>query len=126
MTTKKILCIDDDEAILALYRAIFKNYENIEMLEATDGMKGFTLARDRTPDLIIIDNKMPNLPGEQTAKLFRGLPATRHLPIIMVTAMKLSPVEARLIKLDVNEIITKPFKHEELIKTVEEYLGPIT
>lgn len=125
MEKKKILIIEDDRSLRESYKLIFSFYSNVEIFEAEDGDKGFETAKFVIPDLIILDNKMPVMSGEQTARLLRGEPTTKNIPIIMTTGMKLNKDAIELIKLDVNDFIQKPFKLWDLIEKIEEYLGPL-
>lgn len=123
---KKILVIDDEEDERKICKMILSKYNDIKVIEASGGHSGFELAKLERPDLIILDNRMPMISGEQTAKLFRAEPSTRFIPIIMVTVMRLSKQEIAFIKLEVNEFIEKPFTPWTLIKVIEKYLGTLS
>lgn len=125
MQKKKILIIEDDQHLRYSIKIILGSYDNVEVIEAADGDEGFKLAELEKPDLVILDNKMPVISGEQTARLLRGEPTTKNIPIIMTTGMKLNKDAIELIKLDVNDFIQKPFKLWDLIEKIEEYLGPL-
>ena len=126
MMRKKILVIDDEESAREMCRMILCKYNDIEVIEAVDGNKGFELAKLEKPDLIILDNRMRIMSGEETAKLLRADPSTRAIPIIMITAMRLSKQEIAFIKMDVNDFIEKPFSPWELVRSVEKYLGTLS
>lgn len=126
MEKKKILVIDDEVSARESCRMIFSRYENIEVIEAVDGNKGFELAKLEKPDLILLDNMMPMMSGEQTARIFRANPVTKSIPIIMITAMRLSKDEINLIKLDVDSFIEKPFSPWQMRNEAEKYLGTLT
>lgn len=122
---KKILIIDDEKHMRESLIFLLSDYEDLVVLEAVDGHKGFELAKLERPDVLVTDNKMPVLPGEQTAKLFKSDPVTRGIPIIMLTGMKLTDQEKNMIKLDVNDFLEKPVNPWELVRTLEKYLGPL-
>ncbi len=125
MKIKKIIIIEDDYNLQEMYKLIFSIYSNIELFNASNGYRGIELIKTIKPDLIILDNKMPKLPGEQVAKLLRADPKTKDIPIIMTTAMKLTEEEIKLIKLDVNELFLKPCSTEILVSVMEKYIGKL-
>lgn len=125
MEKKKILIIEDDRSLRESYKLIFSFYSNVEIFEAEDGDKGFETAKFVIPDLIILDNKMPVMSGEQTARLLRGEPTTKNIPIVMTTGMQLLENDVNLIKLDVNEFVRKPVNQWEFKKIIEKYVGPL-
>ncbi|MFC2091955.1 response regulator [Elusimicrobiota bacterium] len=123
MDVKKVLIIDDEETARKLFCVELGRFKNVEVVEAADGERGLRLARSVKPDLILLDNMMPGLSGEQTAKKIRSDDQIKSIPIIMVTAMDLTGKEIDLIKLDVNEFLTKPINLWKLQEILQKYLG---
>ena len=81
------------------------------------------LAKELTPDLIILDVMMPKINGYKISRLLKYDAKYKDIPIIMVTAR--SQLEDKMIgeETGVNEYITKPFELDAIVKKVEEYLG---
>lgn len=82
----KILVVDDDQAINELIKV------NLELagygvVQAFDGIKGFALAKQEIPSLIILDVMMPDIDGFTVAKRIRQNEETKEIPIIMLTAL---------------------------------------
>ena len=82
----KILVVDDDEAINELIKV------NLELalykvVTAFDGNKGYALAKQELPDLIILDVMMPEVDGYTVAKRIRENESTKDIPILMLTAL---------------------------------------
>ncbi|MEA3506532.1 MAG: response regulator [Elusimicrobiota bacterium] len=122
MVQYKILLVDDDPDIREYVRMALKNYDTIRILEAVDGNKAVVLAKHIKPDLILLDNKMPSLSGESVAKNLKNDPLTRDIPVVMITAMRLSRKEIELIKLDVDDYIEKPISTWQLENIVKKYI----
>lgn len=120
---KKVLIIEDEVSAIELFSMMMEKYTNLELLFAVDGHKGFELAKLEKPDLIILDNRMPTVTGEQTAKMLRHEPVTKNIPILMITALNLSESSVNLIKMDVDEYIQKPISPWALKNKLERYLG---
>ncbi len=123
---KKILIVEDNISTKQIYRDFLDRFENIALYEASDGIEGFEKAKEITPHLIVLDNRMPGLSGEQTAKKLKAHPRTSKIPLIMVTSMQMHPSQVELIKLDVNEFIQHPLNLWDFQKTAEKYIGPFS
>ena len=108
---KKILVVEDEENILeALKYNISK--EGYEFLSASDGDTAINLARQKSPDLIILDVMIPKLDGFEVCRILRK---ETNIPIFMLTA-KTEEID-RVIGLEIgaDDYITKPFSMRELI-----------
>ncbi len=86
ITGKKILVVDDEPDVVA-YVASFLEDHGIGVIGAANGKEGFAKAKAETPDLIILDLAMPE---ESGVRMYRDLyedPATKHIPVIMLTGI---------------------------------------
>ena len=84
--TGRILVVDDIEANVRLLQAKLQA-EYYDVLTASDGMSALEVAiRDR-PDLVLLDVMMPGMDGFETCRRLKEDPATRHIPIVLVTAL---------------------------------------
>ncbi len=125
MDKKKILIVDDEKHWRNLFRSFLKDY-NFEIFEAFDGQSGINKAKEIQPDIIILDNKMPNMTGLEAVKVFRSDPQTKAIPIIMATAMEFTDSMVDFIKMDVHDFIKKPFEVKDFIEKIEKIAGPVT
>jgi CheY-like chemotaxis protein len=82
---KKILVVDDDEAVRKSISYALKLKGGFDTLEAEDGLKGLELAKRHHPDLIISDVVMKNLNGFLMLEVLKKYPETADIPIIMMT-----------------------------------------
>jgi CheY-like chemotaxis protein len=83
-----VLVIDDDKTATDLIQVILEN-EGYRVLKALQGKDGLELAAREHPDLIILDLIMPEVSGFNVAYQLRQIPATRNIPIIVLTSMEL-------------------------------------
>jgi len=123
--SKKILIIDDDvdlvEAITTLLDA--KGYE---VESAPDGEEGFAKAKEKSPDLILLDVMMTReSEGFDVAAKLKGEKTTKDIPIVMITGIRKEMnlpfgFEPDDNWLPVKAVLEKPVKPEVLLKTVEE------
>lgn len=111
---ERILVIEDDPDIADFIRRglIYKNYE-VEV--AQDGQAGLEAARDRPPDLVLLDLMIPKIDGIEVARRLR---TGGNVPIIILTAR--DSVSDKIAGLDAgaDDYVTKPFQFDELLARV--------
>ncbi len=119
---KKILIVDDEQDIVESLKFVLENY-NYACYCAYNGEDGLKLAREISPDLIILDVMMPRINGYKISRLLKFDTKYKNIPILMVTAR--SQEEDKLIgeETGADEYITKPFDLDEVVKTVQKYLA---
>lgn len=119
---KKILIVDDEKDIVETLAFMLKT-KGFECICAYDGEEGLKLAKECSPDLIILDVMMPKINGYKISRLLKYDNKYKDIPIIMITAR--SQEEDKVIgqETGVNEYITKPFELDEVINKVNEYLA---
>ena len=82
----RILVVDDVEANVRLLEAKL-SAEYYEVLTATDGVTGLAIAASEQPDIVLLDVMMPGMDGFQVCKRLKDDPVTRHIPVVLVTAL---------------------------------------
>jgi DNA-binding response OmpR family regulator len=117
MQKKKILVIEDDKDIRRTLQLQLE-MEGFDVVTAADGYEGIYKAKSAGAALIILDLKLPGLPGEEICKEMRKEKKFESLPIIMVTA-KDTDVDAVVGKvIGATHYIRKPFDMDELLDKV--------
>ncbi|GBD08293.1 Autoinducer 2 sensor kinase/phosphatase LuxQ [Candidatus Thermoflexus japonica] len=86
----RVLVIDDSEADRQLIRRVLERMGGYQVLEASGGQEGTALARRERPDLVILDLMMPEMDGFMVVEALKEDPATRLIPIIVLTAKSLT------------------------------------
>ena len=114
----RILVIDDDRRITALLRRALA-YEGYEVDIAPDGAKGLLAARDRPPDLVILDVMMPGIDGLEVCRRLRS---GGEVPILMLTARDEVPDRVAGLDAGADDYLVKPFALEELLARVRALL----
>jgi PAS domain S-box-containing protein len=120
--TSTVLYIEDNLANLHLVETLLSRVGGIEVLTAMQGQLGLELARTHTPDLILLDLHLPDMDGEDVARVLRATDVTRAIPIVVLSADAYSSVRRRLLGMGVDGYVTKPFNVAELIALVERLL----
>jgi CheY-like chemotaxis protein/anti-sigma regulatory factor (Ser/Thr protein kinase) len=121
--TSSVLYIEDNIANLHLVETILSRSGRIEVFSTMQGQLGLELARSHAPDLILLDLHLPDMDGEDVARVLLADEATRDIPIVVLSADAYSSVRRRLLALGVAAYVTKPFKVKEMIELVERLLA---
>lgn len=94
----------------------------IEVITASNGQEGLDKARSEQPDVIVLDATMPVMTGIEALEQLKLDPATRHIPVFMLSADAMRENIERAIKLGAVKFITKPFTADGLIESLGPYL----
>lgn len=108
-----LLLIVDDNPDIRQYVADGFN-TSCRIMEAEDGLKGFELAQQEIPDLIISDMMMPVMDGIALCKKIKNTETTSHIPVVMLTAKATSESQLQGLKTGADDYIMKPFSMEVL------------
>jgi two-component system cell cycle response regulator len=103
----RILVIDDIDANVRLLEAKL-TADYYEVLTATDGVTGLALAAGEQPDIILLDIMMPGLDGFQVCRRLKEDPATRHIPVVLITALDGRSDRIQGLEAGADEFLTKP------------------
>lgn len=117
--TKTILVIEGNPANLKLFEDILC-HSKFRVLKAQDGKEGLYAAQQYVPDLIIIDQELARISGEDLAKRLKGDPLLRKIPLIAIT-----PANA-ILKGDVSDFegfLSKPFTVKKLLRIVTDTIN---
>lgn len=112
----RILLVDDESIIRLDLREMLKEYGHEIVGEASDGQMAVELAPKLTPDLIIMDIKMPGMDGLEAV---RQINQHRRIPTIMLTAYSQPELVEQAVELGVFAFLVKPIKEHDLLPTIE-------
>ena len=122
MDPKKILLVDDSSTIIMMERMILMKGP-FELLIAGNGAEGVAMARSEKPDLILLDRIMPEMDGLSACKELKADPATRDIPIIMVTTKGEDNDVSLGMEAGCSAYVTKPIDAKDLLSKVNRLLG---
>jgi len=115
-----LLIIDDNIEIVQFMVESFS--ANYKCLKATNGKEGFSIACEQKPDLIIVDQMMPEMDGLEFCRSLRRFQQTNSIPVIMLTAKDDTDTEMKSIKAGVDVFMAKPFDLNRLMLRMAQLL----
>lgn len=116
-----ILVVEDEAPLLALLRYNLER-QGFHVDEATDGQEALLRIAEAKPDLVLLDWMLPAMSGIEVCRQIRRRPATRDLPVIMVTARTEDQDAVRALDTGADDYIAKPFAVEALMARIRALL----
>src|SRR5271166_223669 len=104
---KQILVVEDNQISLMLLHQLLKAH-GYEILRTPKGWQAIDLARDKQPDLILMDIRLPDICGLDVTRLLKQDDRTKAIPIIAVTAFAMPGDEKRALETGCDAYIAKP------------------
>jgi CheY-like chemotaxis protein len=119
--SQTILIVEDNENNRSLLKDILV-FHGYEIVVAADGTEGVVLARERMPDLILMDIQMPGMDGMTAAGILKSDPATSGLKIIALTSFAMQGDREKFLTAGFNGYLSKPVNTREVPGLIERWL----
>jgi len=121
----KILIIDDDEALLTVYSTAFKK-EGYEIVSAINGQEGLEKAKETGINLILLDQVLPDISGNEILKTLKQTPETKEIPVMILSNFS----QEELVKQAIDEgAIDYVFKYQvelsDIVNKVKDALNQV-
>lgn len=118
----RILVVDDSPTETFRFREILTKH-GYEVIEATNGADGVTMAQAELPDLVLMDVVMPGVNGFQaTREIARGS-TTKHIPVVIVSTKDQATDRVWGKRQGARDYLTKPIDEEQLIDVIKQQLN---
>lgn len=122
-TNKKILLVEDDTALAAVYKSRLE-LEGFDIREVNNGEEALSAAVEYKPDLILLDAMMPKISGFDVLDILRNTPDTANIRIIMLTALSQPKDKERAESLGVDDYLVKSqVVIGDVVERVKHHLG---
>jgi twitching motility two-component system response regulator PilG len=120
-----VLAVDDSMTVRKIVSITLERL-GYRVLTAADGMQALARLKEETPDLVLLDITMPRMDGYQVCKVIKQAPATKSIPVVMLSGKDgfFDKVKGRLA--GATDYITKPFREATLAEVVEKYAAART
>ena len=122
VSSKRILIVEDENDVVDLLTLNLRKAGGFLISKASDGATGLTKARAEKPDLIILDLMLPKMPGLEVCKILKSEAATRHIPILMLTARAEEIDRVVGLECGADDYVTKPFSPREIVLRIKAIL----
>lgn len=123
MADKKKILVTDDEADLRGVLSMRLSEAGYEIIEADNGKDALRIAKEQTPDLLILDIMMPGMDGMSMSQQLKEDAATKDIPIIFLTGLQDKKTQSTDYNSGANIIFAKPYEAKELLATVKNLIG---
>jgi DNA-binding response OmpR family regulator len=117
-TRSRVLVVEDERDIADLIKHTLERGGDVDVEIAASGDAALKAAAENPPDCIVLDLNLPVVSGLEVCRLLRARPATKSIPIIMVTARTSENDRVSGLDLGADDYITKPFSTRELAARV--------
>ena len=121
MSKKKILYVEDNDDNVYMLKPRLER-KGYEVLIAVDGKEGIYLAKNRNPDLILMDLDLPIIDGWEASKHLKKDPKTKHMPIIALSARVMEEDRIKAIDAGCDDFDSKPVDFDSLITKIHSFL----
>src|SRR5438445_9934048 len=115
VSSKRILIVEDEKDVIDLLTLNLRRAGGFILSTATDGASGLEKARTEKPDFIVLDLMLPKMPGLEVCKILKSEPATRQIPIMMLTARAEEIDRIVGLEFGADDYVTKPFSPREVV-----------
>jgi len=116
---RTLLYVEDNRANMQLVEQLIERRPDMRLLSAGDGIRGITLARIHQPDVILMDINLPGISGIQALKILREDPATKHIPVLALSANAMPRDIERGLEAGFFRYLTKPIKVNEFMEALD-------
>ncbi len=120
---RSVVYIEDNASNRMLVEHIFRARRDIGLRLAADGESGLRMIREGCPDVVLLDLNLADIHGEEILRQLKADPATRKVPIIIVTADASDGQRERVLALGARHYLTKPLEIPELLRVIDDVLS---
>ena len=116
---RTVLYVEDNPSNVRLLERLVATVPGVDLIVAGKGLDALEIAFERSPDLVLLDLRLPDISGEQVLRVLRADPRSRTTPVVMLSADASPRITERLIEAGATEFITKPFDVQRLLALID-------
>jgi CheY-like chemotaxis protein len=123
MDQKTVLVVEDEPDNRDVLCSVIQDIAGHKASGVSDGEQALALVAVAPPDLIVLDLMLPGLNGFEVARRLKGNEATRHIPIVAISALPRAGDRDQALSVGCDDFVTKPFNLDDLVDVVDRLLG---
>jgi two-component system cell cycle response regulator DivK len=116
-----VLIVEDNDKNMKLARDVLQA-KGYQTLEAETGEEGVRLAKERKPDLVLMDIQLPGINGIEAFKQIRADPKTARIPVVALTASVTATDRSQITAAGFDAFVGKPINLKEFLDTVKRFI----
>ena len=121
---KTVLVVEDNDLNMKLFHDVLEAH-GYNVLQATDGMEGWRMAREHRPDLILMDIQLPEVSGLEVTKWLKDDETLKSIPVIAITAFAMAGDKVKILEGGCNAYIDKPISIPNFLQTIDRFAKPL-
>lgn len=122
-TSGTVLCIEDNASNMRLVERALQTRPGVVLLSASTGQVGLELARERHPDLVLLDMQLPDVAGEEVLRLLQSHPDTQEIPVLVLSADATSIRIEQAVAAGAVGYLTKPLDLQLFLSKIDGFLS---
>lgn len=119
MPVPTILIVDEEPAVRALLKTLLGTRRGYAALEAGTASGALKAARDRGPDIVLLEAALPDRDGFSVCRSLKTDPRTRGIPVVMLTTRNCESDRARAAEAGADAFVAKPFSPRSLLRLLD-------
>ena len=120
--SKTVLIVGDNELNMKLFNDLLEAH-NINTLQTKDGREVLDIAREKKPDLVIMDIQLPEVSGLEVTKWLKADEELKSIPVVAVTAFAMKGDEQKIREVGCDDYISKPISVAHFMEVVQKHLN---
>jgi two-component system cell cycle response regulator DivK len=120
--TKTVLVVEDNDFVMKLYRSCLGSL-GVTIVHTKNGDEALGLARSSQPAVVVMDIMLPGMSGIEVTRALKDDPATKAIPIVVVTTLAIAGDLDRIREAGADAYIAKPINVENFVNTIKAYLA---
>ena len=121
MSSYTVLIVEDNPKNRKVFRDLLRIH-GYKSIEAVDGEEGYKMAKERKPDLILMDVQLPGIDGYKVTRRLKSEDDTKDIPIVIVTSFAMEGEEKEAKEAGCNDYISKPINIHQFMETIKKHL----
>jgi CheY-like chemotaxis protein len=119
-----VLYVEDNEDNIRLVERILQRRPHVDLVVAPTGADGVRAARQSLPSVVLLDRRLPDMPGTEVLRRLKADGPTAGIPVLVLSGDSAADAAREVLDLGASGFLAKPFDIGELLRMIDEYCPP--